>query len=35
LDIGFSGYDLLREASINVQKKISVFKKYNLIIFII
>lgn len=29
LDIGFSGYDLLKEASINVQKKISVFKKYN------
>ena len=29
LDIGFSGYDLLKEASINVQSKISVFKKYN------
>ena len=29
LDIGFSGYDLLKEASTNVQKKISVFKKYN------
>jgi len=29
LDIGFSGYDLLKEAPINVQKKISVFKKYN------
>ena len=29
LDIGFSGYDLLKEASRNVQKKISVFKKYN------
>ena len=29
LDIGFSGYDLLKEATINVQKKISVFKKYN------
>ena len=29
MDIGFSGYDLLKEASTNVQKKISVFKKYN------
>ena len=29
LDIGFSGYDLLKEASINIQKKISVFRKYN------
>tara|TARA_B100000427_G_scaffold32095_1_gene23478 strand:- start:495 stop:1163 length:669 start_codon:yes stop_codon:yes gene_type:complete len=29
LDIGFSGYDLLKETSINIQKKISVFKKYN------
>ena len=29
LDIGFSGYDLLREASISNQKKISVFKKYS------
>ena len=29
LDIGFSGYDLLKEASINVQRNISVFKKYN------
>ena len=29
LDIGFSGYDLLKEAPINIQKKISVFKKYN------
>jgi len=29
LDIGFSGYDLLKEASINIQKKISVYKKYN------
>ena len=29
LDIGFSGYDLLKEASINVQRKISVYKKYN------
>jgi ATP phosphoribosyltransferase len=30
LDIGFSGYDLLKESSINIQKKISVFKKYDL-----
>ena len=29
LDMGFSGYDLLLEASINIQKKILVFKKYN------
>ena len=29
MDIGFSGYDLLKETSINIQKKISVFKKYN------
>ncbi len=29
LDIGFSGYDLLKESSINIQKKISVYKKYN------
>ena len=29
LDMGFSGYDLLLEASVNIQKKISVFKKYN------
>ena len=28
LDIGFSGYDLLKEASVNIQKKISVFQKY-------
>ena len=28
LDIGFSGYDLLRESEINTQKKISVVKKY-------
>ena len=28
LDIGFSGYDLLKEASINIQKKIAIFKKY-------
>ena len=29
LDIGFSGYDLLKEASVNIQKKISVYNKYN------
>ena len=29
LDIGFSGYDLLKETSINIQRKISVYKKYN------
>ena len=29
LDVGFSGYDLLKETSINTQKKISVYKKYN------
>ena len=29
LDIGFSGYDLLKESEINIQKKISVQKKYN------
>ena len=29
LDIGFSGYDLLKETPINIQKKISVFTKYN------
>ena len=29
LDIGFSGYDLLLESSVNIQKKISIFKKYN------
>ena len=28
LDLGFSGYDLLKESEINVQKKISVIKKY-------
>ena len=28
LDIGFSGYDLLRESEINTQKKISVVKKF-------
>ena len=29
LDLGFSGYDLLKESQINIQNKISVFKKYN------
>ena len=29
LDIGFSGYDLLKETSINIQNKISISKKYN------
>jgi len=29
LDIGFSGYDLLKEASINIQKKISVYNRYS------
>jgi len=28
LDIGFSGYDLLKESAINIQKKIYVIKKY-------
>ena len=28
LDIGFSGYDLLRESEVNMQKKINVIKKY-------
>ena len=28
LDIGFSGYDLLKESDVNIQKKINVFKKY-------
>ena len=28
LDIGFSGYDLLRESEINTQQKINVVKKY-------
>ena len=28
LDLGFSGYDLLKESEVNVQKKISVIKKY-------
>ena len=29
LDLGFSGYDLLKESEINIQKKINVVKKYN------
>ena len=29
LDIGFSGFDLLKESEINTQKKINVIKKYN------
>ena len=29
LDLGFSGYDLLKESEINIQKKIHVVKKYN------
>ncbi len=29
IDIGFSGYDLLRESEINVQKNILINKKYN------
>jgi ATP phosphoribosyltransferase len=29
LDAGFSGYDLLKEASVNIQKKISVSRKYD------
>jgi len=29
LDIGFSGYDLLKECEINIQKKIIVKKRYN------
>ena len=29
LDLGFSGYDLLKESEDNVQKKINVIKKYN------
>jgi len=28
LDLGFSGYDLLKESEIIIQKKISVYKKY-------
>ena len=29
LDIGFSGFDLLKESEINIQKKINVLKRYN------
>ena len=29
LDFGFSGYDLLKESELNIQKKITVKKKYN------
>ena len=29
LDLGFSGFDLLKESEINVQKKINVLKKYD------
>ena len=29
IDIGFSGYDLLRESTVNVQNKILINKKYN------
>ena len=29
LDLGFSGYDLLKETSVNTQNKISVYNKYN------
>ena len=28
LDLGFSGYDLLRESEVNIQNKINVYKKY-------
>jgi len=28
LDLGFSGYDLLKESGVNIQKKINVVKKY-------
>ena len=28
LDLGFSGYDLLKESEVNIQNKISVIKKY-------
>ena len=28
LDLGFSGYDLLKESEVNIQKKINVVKKY-------
>jgi ATP phosphoribosyltransferase len=29
LDLGFSGFDLLKESEINIQNKINVYKKYN------
>jgi ATP phosphoribosyltransferase len=29
LDLGFSGYDLLKESEISIKKKINVIKKYN------
>ena len=29
LDLGFSGYDLLKESEINIQKKVSVLKRFN------
>ena len=29
IDVGFSGYDLLKESEINIQKKILINKKYN------
>jgi ATP phosphoribosyltransferase len=29
LDLGFSGYDLLKESEVNIQKKINVIKKYD------
>ena len=29
MDIGFSGFDLLKESEINTQKKINVLKRYN------
>ena len=29
LDLGFSGFDLLRESQINIQNKINVLKKYS------
>ena len=29
LDLGFSGYDLLKESEVNVKKKINLVKKYN------
>ena len=29
IDLGFSGFDLLKESEINIQKKIHVIKKYN------